>query len=36
MTEQAEGVKNRCQIETGPGQGTRVIVEVSRPEGPKL
>jgi signal transduction histidine kinase len=36
MTERAEGVGGRCRIETGPGQGTQVIVEVSHPEGPKL
>jgi two-component system sensor histidine kinase UhpB len=36
MTERAEGVGGHCRIETGPGQGTQVIVEVSRPGGPKL
>jgi signal transduction histidine kinase len=36
MTERAEGVGGHCRIETGPGRGTQVIVEVSRPGGPKL
>jgi signal transduction histidine kinase len=31
MTERAEAVGGHCRIETGPGQGTQVIVEVSRP-----
>jgi len=30
MTERAEAVGGRCEIESGPGQGTRVIVEVPR------
>jgi signal transduction histidine kinase len=30
MTERAEAVGGRCQIKSGPGQGTRVIVEVPR------
>jgi signal transduction histidine kinase len=30
MTERAEGVGGHCRIESQPGQGTRVIVEVAR------
>jgi signal transduction histidine kinase len=30
MTERAEGVGGRCRIESVPGQGTRVSVEVAR------
>jgi signal transduction histidine kinase len=30
MTERAEAVGGRCRIESDPGQGTRVIVEVAR------
>jgi signal transduction histidine kinase len=30
MTERAEAVGGRCSIESGPGQGTQVVVEVSR------
>jgi two-component system sensor histidine kinase UhpB len=36
MTERAEAVGGRCRIETGPGQGTHVIVEVSPPGDPNL
>ena len=28
MTERAEAVSGRCHIESAPGQGTQVIVEV--------
>jgi signal transduction histidine kinase len=30
MTERAEGVGGRCRVESSPGQGTQVIVEVPR------
>ncbi len=36
MTERAEAVGGRCWIETGQGQGTQVVVEVSRSGGRKL
>jgi signal transduction histidine kinase len=36
MTERAEAVGGRCWIESAPGQGTQVIVEVDRPTGHKL
>jgi signal transduction histidine kinase len=35
MTERAEAVGGHCRVETGPGQGTQVSVEVSRPGVPK-
>ncbi len=36
MTERAEAVGGRCCIESAPGQGAQVIVEVDRSGGPKL
>ena len=36
MTERAEAIGGRCWIETGPGQGTQVIVEVARSAGHEL
>jgi signal transduction histidine kinase len=30
MSERAAAVDGRCRIESQPGQGTRVVVEVSR------
>jgi signal transduction histidine kinase len=36
MTERAEAAGGCCSIESGPGQGTQVVVEVSRLGGRKL
>jgi two-component system sensor histidine kinase UhpB len=36
MSERAEAVGGSCRIESSPGQGTRVVVEVSRPGEPTL
>jgi len=30
MTERAEGVGGHCRVESRPGQGARVVVEVAR------
>ncbi|NIO41489.1 MAG: hypothetical protein GTO41_15730 [Burkholderiales bacterium] len=33
MTERAEAVGGRCRIESDPGQGTQIIVDVARTKG---